>query len=150
MFGRQHDNGVSGGTAHGWSWPRSDRARRRERERTDAEMINELRWQWRNACQGTPLAPIVYTPSGPTRAVPVIGHVDLGPPVVFTVRIRPGQTIADFVAAAPAIAPAFGAADLQITPLVPQWLKIVFVTYAHEAVPDLPPELRLEPWRVGA
>ena len=150
MFGRQHNNDLSGGTAQGWGWPRSDRARRRERVRADAEMINELRWQWRCACQGTPLAPIVYTPSGPTRSIPQIGHVDLGPPVTFTVRIRPGQTIDDFVAAAPAIAPAFGVADLQITPLVPQWVKIVFVTYALEAVPDLPPELRLDAWRVGA
>jgi hypothetical protein len=112
-------------------------------------MIAELKWQWRSACQGTALAPMVYTPSGPSRAVPIIGHVDLGPPVVFTVRIRPGQTIADFVAAAPAIAPAFGVADLQITPLVPQWVKIVFVTYALEAVPDLPADLRF-PSRVGA
>jgi hypothetical protein len=149
MFGRQHNNDLGGGAAHGWGWPRSDRARRRDRERADAEAINELKWQWRSACQGTPLAPMVYTPSGPSRAVPIIGHIDLGPPVVFTVRIRPGQTIADFVAAAPAIAPAFGVADLQITPLVPQWVKIVFVTYALEAVPDLPAELRF-PSRVGA
>ena len=150
MFGRQHDNGATGDTSPGWSWSWSDRARRRNRDRAETEMINDLRWQWRSACAGTSLAQLVYTPSGPTRAVPVIGHVDLGPPVVFPVRIRPGQTIADFVAAAPAIAPAFGVADLQITPLVPQWVKIVFVTYALEAVPDLPPELHSQVWRLGA
>jgi len=150
MFGRQHQSDDRDhGSAHAWRWPRSERARRRDRQRSESELIAELKWQWRSACQGTALAPMVYTPSGPSRVVPIIGHVDLGPPVVFTVRIRPGQTIADFVAAAPAIAPAFGVADLQITPLVPQWVKIVFVTHALEAVPDLPAELHF-PTRVGA
>jgi hypothetical protein len=121
-----------------------ERARRREQERADSLLISELKWQWRSAVQGTPLAPMVYTPSGPTRAVPVVGHVDLGPPVTFTVRIRPGQTIADFTASAPAIAPAFGVAELLITPLVPQWVKIVFVPHhPRVTVPDTPAELAL-------
>jgi len=149
MFGRRRADFRSGTATDSWGWPRSERARRRDRRRSDSELIAELKWQWRSACQGTALAPMVYTPSGPSRVVPIIGHVDLGPPVVFTVRNRPGQTIADFVAAAPAIAPAFGVADLQITPLVPQWVKIVFVTSALEAVPDLPTELRF-PSQMGA
>jgi hypothetical protein len=128
-----------------------ERARRRERDRADNEMISELKWQWRSAVQGTPLAPIVYTPSGPTRAVPIVGHVDLGPPVTFTVRIRPGQTIADFLASAPSIAPAFGVAELEVTPLVSQWVKIVFVPHhARVAVPDTLAELDLEALRSGA
>jgi len=107
---------------------RSERARRREQERADAHYISELRWQWRNTCSGTPLAPMIYTPSGATRAVPIIDHVDLGPPVTFTVRMRPGQTIADFIAAAPAIAPAFGVKTLEVTPIVQQWVRIVLVS----------------------
>ena len=35
--------------------------------------IGELRWLWRSACSGTPLAPMIYTPSGASRAVPVMG-----------------------------------------------------------------------------
>lgn len=135
MFGR-HDSqtdAVDGGTAHAWGWPRSERARRRDRERTDSRTISELRWQWRSACQGTPLAPMVYTPSGPSRAVPIVGHVDLGPPVTFNVKIRPGQTIDDFHASAPAIARAFGVAELQIAPLVEHWVKIVFVAHRPRA-----------------
>lgn len=108
-------------------WPRSGRARRRAQERAVSRMVSEVRFVWRSACQGTPLAPIVYTPSGPTRAVPQIGHVDLGPPISFTVQIRPGQTIDDFLAAAPAIAHAFDVAELAITPLVPHWLNVVLV-----------------------
>jgi hypothetical protein len=57
----------------------------------------------------------------------MIGHIDVGPPVSFTVRIRPGQTIDDFVKAAPLIAPALGAAALQVTPLVPQWVRVVLL-----------------------
>jgi hypothetical protein len=152
MFGRQRHTGYTDDrTAHAWGWPRSERARQRDRARADSHLISELKWQWRSACQGTPLAPMVYTPSGPTRAVPVIGHVDLGPPVTFTVRIRPGQTIADFVASAPAIAPAFGVAELEVSPLVPQWVKIVLVPHhARVAVPDTLAELDLEALRPGA
>ena len=115
-------NSLNGGSS-GWS----DRARRRERERAEAELIAELHWQWRSVCQGTSLAQMIYTPSGPTKAIPMIGHIDVGPPVSFTVRIRPGQTIDDFVKAAPLIAPALGAAALQVAPLVQQWVRIVLL-----------------------
>jgi hypothetical protein len=127
VFGNHKQTGVTNGTAHTWSWPRSERARRRDRQRADAELMSELRWQWRSACSGTALAQMVYTPSGASRAVPLIGHVDLGPPVSFTVKIRPGQTLADFVAAAPSIAPAMNVAALQVSPLVPHWLRIVLL-----------------------
>ena len=120
-------------------------ARQRERERTDAELIGELRWQWRNACASTALSPMIYTPSGATRAVPVIAHVELGPPVAFTVKVRPGQTAHDFVAAAPTIAPAMGAAALQVIPLAPQWVRIVLVPASHG--PAEPPG---QAWRFGA
>jgi hypothetical protein len=123
MFWRfTHSNTLNGGSSG-----RTDRARRRERERADAELISEVRWMWRSACAGTPLAPMVYTPSGPSRAVPLVDHVDLGPPITLTVRVRPGQTIADFIAAAPSIAPSLGMAELRVSPFVQQWVHIVLI-----------------------
>jgi hypothetical protein len=90
-------------------------------------MISDLRWQWRSACGATSLSQMIYTPSGASRAVPMIGQVDLGPPISFTVRMRPGQILDDFTAAAPSIAPAMNAAALQITPFVAQWLRVVLL-----------------------
>lgn len=121
MFGRQH-------------------ARHRDRERADAERAGDLRWLWRNACASTALSPMIYTPSGATRAVPVIANVELGPPVALTVKMRPGQTAGDFVDAAPAIASAMGVAALQVVPLAPQWVQIVLA----------PAEPHGEAWRFGA
>jgi len=139
---------LNGGTAQ--SRPRSERARRRERERSNAELISEVRWLWRSACAGTPLAPMVYTPSGPSRAVPVIDHIDPGPPVTLTVRIRPGQTIADFVAAAPLIAPTMGVAELQVSPSVQQWVRIVLVPHRVAIVSGWPSDPAAEsPLRFG-
>jgi hypothetical protein len=123
MFWRfTHSNTLNGGSS-GWA----DRARRRKRDRADAELISEIRWMWRSACAGTPLAPMVYTPSGPSRAVPLVDHVELGPPITLTVRVRPGQTIADFVNAAPSIAPSMGMAELRISPFVQQWVHVVLI-----------------------
>ena len=128
MFGRhKQTDAMHDDNTYSWSWPRSERARRRERERADAEQIGELRWLWRSACSGTPLAPMIYTPSGASRAVPVIGHIDLGPPVSFTVKIRPGQTINDFLAAAPTLAPAMNVAEMRVIPLTKPWLRIVLL-----------------------
>jgi hypothetical protein len=145
MFGRQKQTeSLNGGTVHAWSWPRSDRARRREQERADAEQISEVRWLWRSACAGTPLAPMVYTPSGPSRAVPLVDHVDLGPPITLTVKVRPGQTIADFLAAAPAIAPAMGVAELRVIPFVQQWVRVVLVPAPTVSMPSGPSDANLE------
>lgn len=123
-------------TNRGWGRRWSERARRRDRERADAELVNELRWQWRSVCQATPLSHMIYTPSGATRAIPQMSHVDLGPPISFTVRMRPGQTQADFEAAAPSLALALNAADLRITALrVPQLIRVVLLP---ASVVDLP------------
>jgi hypothetical protein len=102
-------------------------AERRLREFKEVERISEIRWQWRNACSNTPLAPAVYTPSGTARAVPVIGSVKLEPMVSFTVRVRPGQTVADFTAAAPSLAAAMNAARLKVEPISPHWVRIVLL-----------------------
>jgi hypothetical protein len=88
----------------------------------DTERIRDLKWQWRCACEGSSLAAFIYTPSGVTKAVPQITAVELGPPVVFTVRVRPGQSPADFAAAAPAIARAMNVAALEVREIGPRWL----------------------------
>ena len=141
MFGHRKQEDVAYGTnAHQWGLPRSGRARRRARQRADAELINELRWQWRCACSNTPLAPMIYTPSGATRGVPVIAQVDLGPPISFMVRVRPGQTAADFVAAAPSLAPAMNASALEVIPLASSWVRIVLVPASAMTSPYRTPE----------
>jgi hypothetical protein len=65
----------------------------------------------------------------------MIGQVDLGPPVSFTVRMRPGQTLDDFVRAAPLIAPSMEAARLDIEPFVPHWVRIVLRPEPSAAMP---------------
>lgn len=133
-----------------WGWPRSERARRRLRAQADAERISELRWQWRSACTATALSQMIYTPSGPTRAVPTIGRIDLGPPVNFTVKLRPGQTIADFVAAAPSIAPTFDVAALQILPSVPHWVRVVLLPSPAVPTPNRWAEPNVAAMKFGA
>ena len=73
---------------------------------------------------------------GPTRAAPLVDHIDLGPPITLTVRIRPGQTIDDFIAAAPAMAPVMNAKELRMTLLAQRWVQVVLVTAPLVAVPD--------------
>jgi hypothetical protein len=110
-----------------WKQERANRNLQREQDRANAEMITEIRWLWRRACMDTALMSIVNTASGPTRAVPVIGHVELGPPIALTVKLRPGQTYSDFANALPSIAPAMGMVGLRVTPLVPSWVQVVLV-----------------------
>jgi hypothetical protein len=151
MFERHsHTDLMNDSTTREWSWPRSRRARRREHERAKAEFVSELRWQWRSACTGTPLAQVVYTPSGTTRGVPMIEHVDIGPPLALTVRVRPGQIVADFVAAAPRIAPGLNATALEVTPLGQDRVRIVLVTAPLVAVPDRPSGPNVEALKFGA
>jgi hypothetical protein len=137
-------------TVPAWRWPRSERARRWARERADAELISEIRWQWRNVCSNTPLAPVVYTPSGTTRAVPVIGHVDLGPPVSLTVRVRPGQTIADFIAVTPSIAAGLNAESVQVIPISAHWVRIVLLPASVVALPNRSSEPDIQARKFGA
>ena len=122
MFGRQDQSYL--GTVAAARPPGRSRSRREQRirERLDAEQITDLKWLWRSACGATSLSQFVYTPSGVTKAMPMITHVDLGPPVTLTVRIRPGQTAEDFTAAAPVLASALNVAALEVIPAGPRWL----------------------------
>jgi hypothetical protein len=148
MFGRRDQTDFMRDGSARERWPRSSRARRRERE-LEAERMSDLRWRWRNACSATPLAPMIYTPSGVTRAVPTIDHIDLGPPVTLTVRVRIGLTVADFVDAAPKIAPAMGATKIQVTPLGEHWVRIVLLPAPAVALPGQSSEIDREPVRSG-
>lgn len=112
--------------------------------------MGDLRWRWRNACSATPLAPMIYTPSGVTRAVPIIDHIDLGPPVTLTVRMRLGQTINDFVDAAPRIAPAMNVTAIRVTPIAQQWVRVVLLPAPLVAMPDRSSDSDREPVRFGA
>lgn len=151
MVGRRNHTVFTNDTAAPWGlrwW--SERARQRDRARDDAELISDLRWQWRSACAATSLAQMIYTPSGATRAVPMIAHVDLGPPIIFTVRVRPGQRLADFVAAAPAIAPALKATALDIALITPEWVRVVLLPAPLVALPETALEPEVASLKVGA
>lgn len=116
--------GYSDGMGRGWGWLRSNRARQRDHELEGAEQIAALRWQWRKACEVSPVGRMIYTPSGVTVTIPIIAHIDLGPPITLRVQMRPGQTIAGLVAAAPSIAASMNVAGLHVAPLTPPWARV--------------------------
>lgn len=120
-----------------------ERARRRDRAADDAQLIGDIKWQWRQACEQSGLGRMIYTPSGPTMSFPLIGRVDLGPPVTFTVRREHGQLLADFEAAAPRVAVAMGVAGIRVRPLAADWIVIELLdaptTPALAAVPGVIP-----------
>jgi len=111
--------------------------------------MSDLRWRWRNACSATPLAPMIYTPSGVTRAVPTIDHIDLGPPVRLRVRLRIGLTIADFIDAAPKIAPAMGVAAIRFTQVAEHWVEAVLLPSPGAAPPYQSSESDRQPAKSG-
>ena len=58
--------------------------------RIEAERLAALRQEWQEACRHVGLGLMVYTPSGVTVSVPRVARADFGPPVSFTVQLRPG------------------------------------------------------------
>jgi hypothetical protein len=101
--------------------------RRHARARVESQWLAALRYQWQQACQHVGLGLSIYTPSGYTVSMPRIARADFGPPVSFTVQLRPGQRAADITAAAPRLASALGAAGLKVTNRSPGWATIVLV-----------------------
>ena len=93
----------------------------------EAERLAALRYQWQQGCQHVGLGLMIYTPSGITVSVPRVARADFGPPVSFTVRLRPGQLAADIIAAAPRLAPALGVGGLQVTQRGASWVNVVVV-----------------------
>jgi hypothetical protein len=64
-------------------------------EYADSLEVDRIVSAWRAACEGAGLVRTVDTVTGPTVIPPEITHVTLGPPVVLTVRLQPGMTVAD-------------------------------------------------------
>ena len=138
---------IPSGHVERTGWPRwltrwlSDRVRR-DQEAIDAQRIGELMWRWRQACELSGLARLVFTPSGQHMFIPRIGQVKLGPPMTsFIVRPQPGQLLSDFEAARPRIAAAMGVAEVRIRPLANEWIVLELVDGSAEVHRPEPPEV---------
>jgi hypothetical protein len=101
--------------------------KRHARARAESKRLATLRYQWQEACQHVGLGLMIYTPSGFVVSVPRIVRADFGPPVSFTVRLRPGQRAADIKAAAPRLARALGVARLHVTKREAGWVNVVVI-----------------------
>ena len=101
--------------------------KRHARARDESRRLAALRYQWQQACQHVGLGMMVYTPTGFVVSVPRIARAEFGPPVSFTVRLRPGQRATDIKAAAPRLARALGVAELRVTKREAGWVNVVVV-----------------------
>lgn len=122
----------------------SDRAQRRGQEAIKAQRIADIKSRWRQACELSGLARLMFTPSGQHMFIPRVGQVQLGPPTTLTVRPQPGQLRSDFEAARPRIAAAMSVAKVRIRPLAAEWIVIELVdglAEAHRPEPPEPPEV---------
>ena len=115
------------GLARFWHQLGPGSRKRHARARVESQWLAALRYQWQQACQHVGLGLSIYTPSGYTVSVPRVAGADFGPPVSFTVQLRPGQRAEDITAAAPRLASALGAAGLKVTDRSPGWATIVLV-----------------------
>ena len=93
--------------------------------RIEAERLAALRHEWQEACRHVGLGLMVYTPSGVTVSVPRVARADFGPPVSFTVQLRPGQRASDIRGAASRLALALGVGGLRVTTRAPGWVDVV-------------------------
>ncbi|OLL69933.1 MULTISPECIES: FtsK/SpoIIIE domain-containing protein [unclassified Pseudonocardia] len=89
----------------------------RQERALDEREVDALWWAWRQACEGAGLCTRVDTVTGPTVTVPRLVDVVLGPPVVLTVQLLPGQLLGDLRRLALRIAPHLGAVALRVTAL---------------------------------
>jgi hypothetical protein len=106
---------------------RQSRAWQRDRAIVDAQLVGDIKWQWRQACEYSGLARMVYSPTGPTTSIPMIGKVSLGPPTTFTVRLQPGQLASDVQAAAPRIAEAMSVFDIAVSRIATGWVRVELI-----------------------
>ncbi len=121
------------GPARFWHQVGPGSRRRRARARADAERLAALRYRWQDACQHAGLGMMVYTPSGVVASVPRIARADFGPPVSFTVQLRPGQSAADLWSAERRLSRALHVDRLDIIDRPAPW-AIVVVTGPDSAV----------------
>lgn len=85
-------------------------------DRVRLEMIDRLRWQFRQACIGAGVAIAVDAPvAGTGWHVPEVCRVELGPPARLTVRMVPGQVPAALQRAGLLIAPHLDGVMLRVT-----------------------------------
>jgi hypothetical protein len=115
------------GLARFWHQLGPGSRKRHARARVESQWLAALRCQWQQACQHVGLGLTIHTPSGYTVSVPRVARADFGPPVSFTVQLRPGQRAADITAAAPRLALALGAAGLEVTDRDAGWVTIVLI-----------------------
>jgi S-DNA-T family DNA segregation ATPase FtsK/SpoIIIE len=96
-----------------------DTIRRRDRRahRLDEALVDDLVHAWHRAVTGAGFVRTVATVTGPTVIVPALVHIVLGPPAVLTVRLEPGQTVAELRTLARRLAPHLGARMLRVEPL---------------------------------
>lgn len=73
--------------------------------------------RWRAACEGAGLATYVRVPAGTTTITPDLLDVAGYAPTVLTVRLLPGQLVADLRNVAPRLAAALGGVRLTATPI---------------------------------
>lgn len=90
------------------------RHRRDDAARMDEAEVDALVDAWDRAAQGAGFVRRVETVSGTTIIVPAIVNVVLGHPTRLTIRLEPGQTVADVRTLAPRLAPHLGAQALRV------------------------------------
>ena len=118
------DNHEYSGWARFWHQVGPGSRKRHARARIEAARVAALRYEWQEACHHVGLGLTIYTPSGVTVSVPRIARVDFGPPVSFTVELRPGQRAADIRDAAPRLALALGVPGLEVTKRTAGWVNV--------------------------
>lgn len=132
----------------------TNRRRRAADLMTDHYRVDEIVTAWERAVQGAGFVRTVATVSGLTVIVPRIVHVVLGPPVVLTVQLEPGQTVSDLRALSTRLAPHLGAVALRVEPIaVGAYARITLLSTdpLRHAVPRGPAVLTgAEPLVVGA
>jgi DNA segregation ATPase FtsK/SpoIIIE, S-DNA-T family len=126
------DDVQGSGLARFWHQLGPGSRKRHARARVESQWLAALRCQWQQACQHVGLGLTIHTPSGYTVSVPRIARADFGPPVSFTVQLRPGQRDADITAAGPRLASALGAAGLKVTNRDAGWVTIVLIDLQDE------------------
>ena len=104
-----------------------NRAAQRDRAVVDAQRIGDIKWQWRQACELSGLGQLMFTPSGQSMSIPLIGQITLGPPTSFTVRLRPGQLLSDVEDAEPQISEAMSVQRIVVSRLPGEWVRIELI-----------------------
>ncbi|GAA4922246.1 hypothetical protein EV188_103579 [Actinomycetospora succinea] len=126
------------------------RGRRRDQEWADIHFReHEVRTLWRAAAVRGGLGEKILSPTGTVWAVPDVTAVHLGPPLRFTIRLRPAQIWEDATSAGRHMANALGVENVRFTQLAPGWIEIQApagpigpdepVQDAADATPELPP-----------